>query len=94
MIDSAAKDSSKHSAELKAIQRDQRVVCEKQQNVLNRIMMVCLENHLVNGGSRHVHKTADWTNISVTDTHDRLFNWYIFLLFKLVTAVISLVLSC
>jgi len=33
MIDTAAKDSSKHSDQLKAIQRDQRAVCEKQQNI-------------------------------------------------------------
>jgi len=33
MIDTAAKDSSKHSDELKAIQRDQHAVCEKQQNI-------------------------------------------------------------
>lgn len=33
MIDTAAKDSGKHSDGLKAIQRDQRAVCEKQQNI-------------------------------------------------------------
>jgi len=33
MIDIAAKNSSKHSDELKVIQRDQRAVCEKQQNI-------------------------------------------------------------
>jgi len=33
MIDTAAKDSGKNSDELKAIQRDQRAVCEKQQNI-------------------------------------------------------------
>jgi len=33
MIDTAAKDSSKHSDELKAIRKDQRAICEKQQNI-------------------------------------------------------------
>jgi len=32
-IDTAAKDSSKHSDELKAIRRDQHAVCEKQQHI-------------------------------------------------------------
>jgi len=63
--------NEKHSDELKSIQIDQRAVCEEQQtirNYANRIMMVCLENHLVKSISRHIHKTAAWTNISVTDT--------------------------
>jgi len=36
MIDTAAKDSSKHSDKLKAIQIDQRAVCKKQQTILKQ----------------------------------------------------------
>jgi len=68
MIDTAAKDSSRHSDELKASQRDQRTVCEKQQNIRKQNHDGLSGEPSSKSGSRHVHKTAAWTNISVTDT--------------------------
>jgi len=68
MIDTAAKDSSKHSDELKVIQRDQHAVCDKQQNIFKQNLDGLSGEPPSKNGSRHVHKAADWTNISVTDT--------------------------
>jgi len=68
MIDTAVKDSRKHSDERKAIQRDQYAVCDKQQNICKQNRDSLSGEPLVKCGSRHVHKTADWTNTSVTDT--------------------------
>jgi len=68
MIDTAAKDSSEHSDELKATKEINVLFAKSNKTYASRIMMVCLENHLVKSGSSYVHKTADWKNISVTDT--------------------------
>jgi len=70
MIDTAAKDFSKHSDELKVIQRDQHAVCDKQQNIF-------LQNLDGLSGKTEVDMSAKQligqTHQLLTLSHERLF---------------------